>query len=349
MRSAEIPKKEAAQTLSPSEVSARKFAATLSLVVGILILLAKFWAHNITNSQAAYSDAMESIVNVLTAGLSLFVIYYSALPLDEDHPYGHGKVEYFSSAFEGGLIFFAAFFILYGAVRALIQGNALNDLSEGTLILAVAGTANLFLGFYLKAVGKKNRSPALIASGEHVVSDFWTSAAVVVSLITVQFSGLEWLDIFVAFAAGGYLAWTGIKLIRVSISGLMDEEDVGLLKELAAVFERHAGQGIIQIHHVRIIRAGWFHHIDAHMVVPEFWQINEAHEKLDEFEKQFIEDYSYSGEANFHLDPCRRNYCSSCDLPACPIRLKPFEKRQPIEVSDLRSFTEPGEKRARKS
>lgn len=333
-----------AHILSPKELSARKLAASLSLIVGILILLGKFWAFNLTDSQAAYSDAMESIVNVLTAGLSLFVIYYSALPVDEDHPYGHGKIEYFSSAFEGGLIFFAAFFILFGAVKAYFDGRPLQELTHGTLILAFAGVANLLLGFYLKHTGKKNRSPALIASGEHVMSDFWTSAAVVVALIVIKFTGLEWIDLIVALAAGGYLAWTGIKLIRSSISGLMDEEDVGLLKELASVFDRHAGQGIIQIHHVRIIRAGWFHHIDAHMVVPEFWQIHEAHEKLEKFEADFIHDYSYSGEANFHLDPCRRNYCSSCDLPACPIRQKPFEKRLAIEVADLRSFTEPVER-----
>lgn len=329
--------------LSPIEIRARSMAAIVSLVVGIVVMVAKFWAHNLTDSQGVYSDAMESIVNVMAAALSLFVVYYSARPVDTDHPYGHGKVEYFSSAFEGGLIFFAAFFIIVEAVKALMNGPQLHDLGAGTVILTVAGVTNFLLGLYLRQVGRRYNSAALVASGEHVMSDFWTSAAVIASLVVMNYFGWFWLDLTIAFAAGIWLAWTGIRLVRESISGLMDEEDLSLLKQLAEVFQRHAGHGIIQIHHTKIIRSGWFHHIDAHVVVPEFWSVEEAHDKVKAFESKFISDYKYDGEANFHLDPCERKYCSVCDYNECPVRQSAFVERMPVRLADLRSPVEPKE------
>ncbi|MEK6556347.1 MAG: cation diffusion facilitator family transporter [Bdellovibrionota bacterium] len=327
--------------LSPAEVRARKWAAILSAVVGTLLLFAKFWAYNLTHSQGVYSDAMESIVNVATGLFSLFVIYYSAQPKDQNHPYGHGKIEYFSAAFEGGLIFFAATFILFEATQAIYEGRQLLELSTGTVILALAGVSNCILGLFLKRVGQRYRSNALIASGEHVLSDFWTSAAIIVALILIQITGEQWIDIVAAYLAGLYLAYTGFHVVRESISGLMDEEDLTVLKELADVFNRHMGDGIIQIHYVRIIRSGWYHHIDAHLIVPEFWRIDETHERLDRFENSFIQDYSYGGDANFHLDPCRRAYCDTCDLPNCPVRQKPFVAKRVITVDELRSPIEP--------
>jgi cation diffusion facilitator family transporter len=330
-----------ADQLSTAEIQARKWAGVLTVVVGTIIMLAKFWAYNLTESQGVYSDAMESIVNVATGLFSLFVIYYSALPKDQNHPYGHGKIEYFSAAFEGGLIFFAASLILFEATHALYEGRALNELSTGTVILAIAGVCNFLLGLFLKRVGHRYRSSALVASGEHVISDFWTSVAIIVALVLIQITGLKWIDTVAAYVAGMYLAYTGFHIVRQSISGLMDQEDLGVLNELADVFNRHMGNGIIQIHYVRIIRSGWYHHIDAHLIVPEFWRIDETHERLDAFEKGFIKDYSYGGDANFHLDPCRRAYCESCDLKNCPVRQQPFGKKRAITVDELRSPTEP--------
>ena len=327
--------------LTPEQERARKLAALLTALVSIVLLVAKFWAYNVTNSQGVYSDAMESIVNVATGFLSLFVIYYSARPKDQDHPYGHGKIEYFSEAFEGGLIFFAAGFILFEATQALFTGQDLHDLGEGTIILAVAGFCNLFLGLYLKKFGARHKSHALVASGEHILSDFWTSAAIIGALILIQITGLTWIDIVAAYGAGLYLAWTGFRLLRESVSGLMDEEDLNVLDELAQTLNKHMGSGIIQAHYVRIIRSGWYHHIDAHLIVPEFWRVDETHDRLTAFEKKFISDYPYQGDANFHLDPCRRAYCRTCDLANCPVRQEPFERREPVTVEALRSLAEP--------
>lgn len=327
--------------LSQKEERSRKKAALISLSVGIVLMLSKFWAHNMTGSQAILSDAMESIVNVVAAGLALFVVYYASRPADEDHPYGHGKVEYFSSAFEGGLITFAAVLIVLEAIKNYFSGNDLKQLSAGLLIVAIAGVANLLLGLFLIEEGKKSGSTALRASGKHVISDFWSSVIIIGGLGLVMLTGFHWLDSVLAFLVGLFLAWEGIKLVRESVGGLMDEEDPGILEELAKIFDQIEFRGIIQIHHVRTIRSGWYHHIDAHVVLPEFWDVSTIHGVMLQFEKAVISNYKFGGEMNFHVDPCRRVYCHACDLVNCKIREAKFVEKIPNTVEHLRSQDEP--------
>ena len=327
--------------MSQAELKYRRKAALLSLVFGTLIMSAKFYAYKLTGSQGAFSDALESIVNIFTAAMVLFVIYYSAKPADEDHPYGHGKVEYFSAAFEGGLITLAAFTIFYEAVQSILSGHELQSLQQGSIWLIGAGVANFILGMAMVRMGNKANSPALRGSGHHILSDVWTSVGVVVGLFLVQLTGFKSIDLAVAILAGAYLDWVGLKIVKNSIGDLLDEEDVDVLEELAEVFGKHAGQGIIQIHHTKVIRSGWFHHIDAHVVVPEFWTVHEAHDRLNLFEKSVISDYKYKGEMNFHIDPCLKNYCKNCDLTYCNIRKHEFEKPLPVLLEHLRSKEEP--------
>lgn len=323
----------------------RKKASLISLIVGIALLLLKFWAYNLTRSQAVFSDALESIVNVVAASLALFVVFYATKPADSDHPYGHGKVEYFSAAFEGGLITFAAVFIVVEAVRAYIAGHRLYHLDQGLPLVAFAGVANLLLGLYLIRTGKSNQSVALKASGHHLLSDFWTSFGVALGLLFMFITGQTWIDSLIALAVGGYLAFTGIRLVRESIGGLMDEEDPELLRDLAKIMESHLTYGIIQVHHVRVIRSGWYHHIDAHVVVPEYWTVSDIHDRVLAFETAVINNYQFDGEMNFHVDPCRRAYCRVCSVKDCPIRVEKFEERLSILLEDLRSLEEPDEYR----
>lgn len=330
-----------AHKLSESEFKARRMAALVSLLVGISLLIFKFWVHNFTRSQAVFSDAMESIVNVVAASLALFVIRFSNKPADQEHPYGHGKVEYFSAAFEGGLITFAAIFIIVEAIQSFLRETQLQQLSVGVGMVLAAGVVNLLLGLYLVRVGKKNRSQALQASGWHVMSDFWTSFGVSLGLVLVLFTGLTWIDPAVAIIVGVWLGWTGIRLVRESIASLMDEEDLSSLESLAKVFNNHKGNGVIQIHQVKTIRSAWFHHIDAHIVLPEFWSVLQMHSRMLDFEKKVIQDYPYSGEMNFHADPCRRAYCRVCDLKDCPVREEDFKEKLVIQIEDLRSQHEP--------
>jgi cation diffusion facilitator family transporter len=333
----------ASDQLNEQEQRRRQKAMAASAAVGVVLMFAKFWAHNLTNSQAIFSDATESIVNVIAALMGLWVIWYSNKPIDEDHPYGHGKVEFFSAAFEGGLIAFASVVICTEALRTWMKGEPLHELNLGLLVVGAAGIANLVLGLFLKNRGKELGSAALRADGAHVIADFWTSAAVIIGLGLTAVTGWHWLDHALALGVGLWLAWTGFRLVVDSFGGLMDREDLEVLNSLARSFEKSLQPGFIQIHHVRVIRSGWYHHIDAHVVMPEFWDVGRVHEAINDFEKAVIKHYEYGGDMNFHVDPCRRAYCRVCEVKDCPIRQEPFVSAMPVVLEHLRSPVEPKE------
>ncbi len=324
------------ETESPvKDARLRLQAAVLSLIVGAALLGVKFFAYSITGSTAVLSDAMESIVNVAAALFALGGIVFAGRPADRSHPYGHGKIEFFSAAFEGGLIAFAALLIVYQAVQGFVRQPEIRQLDAGLGITFGAGVVNAALGWFLVSAGRKAHSLTLVADGQHVLSDFWTSLGVVVGLGLVKVTGLVWFDPLVATLVAVNLAWTGVKLVRHAAGGLLDEVDAGLLRRILRVIEANAGEGIIRLHHLRAIRAGRFHHVDAHLVVPEFWPVERAHDLVEKFEQIVIGKLRVEGEIVFHTDPCRRSYCEVCDLPDCPIRVAQFVARAPLSVEEV--------------
>jgi cation diffusion facilitator family transporter len=310
-------------------------AAQISFFVSVAVLLIKIFAYFKTGSTAVLSDALESIVNVVASFVALLVTKAVQEPADEEHPYGHGKLEYFSSAFEGGLVAFAAIAIGFSAVRALFLSSQLSQLDVGLVIMVVAGLINLALGFYLRTIGRKHHSAALQASGAHVLSDVWSTVAVVTGLLLVKLTGWNWLDPVVAIVVAGLLLRQGYSIARESVGGLIDEMEPEALTQISRSFEDCRIAGIIDIHNLKIIRSGRFHHIDAHVVVPEFWDVLTAHNNTEEFEKAIIHKYPYEGEIAFHVDPCHKQYCRSCEIEECPIRVSPFEKRRDFMASQL--------------
>jgi divalent metal cation (Fe/Co/Zn/Cd) transporter len=129
--------------------------------------------------------------------------------------------------------------------------------------------------------------------------------------------------------------------VRRSAGGLLDAEDREILENLVEIVDRERATGIIQLHHVRVMRSGRYHHIDAHAVVPEYWDVAEAHSRTSDFEAKIMADYPYSGELHLHVDPCRRAYCRVCDVEACPIRRMPFEHLHKISIEELTHPEEP--------
>jgi cation diffusion facilitator family transporter len=321
----------------------RSKASWISLLASIVIFAMKVGAYYLTHSTAVLSDALESTVNVIAAFVALVVLRIVAQPADEDHPYGHGKLEYFSAAFEGGLIFFAALMIIRESVDAIIEHRTSHQLESGILVMALAAVFNLALGIYLKRTGEKERSEALKASGAHVISDVWTSVGVIVGIGLVVVTGLQWIDPVVAIAVALNLAYEGYKIARKSGGSLIDEVDTDVLQELAEALQQNRTAGVIDIHHLKIIRSGRFHHVDAHLVIPEYWNIAHAHTVCDEFEAQVVQDYPFDGEIAFHLDPCKRAYCRECKMADCPIRRTPFEKQEPFTVAHLITGPKPTE------
>ncbi|HWP65790.1 MAG TPA: cation diffusion facilitator family transporter [Candidatus Limnocylindria bacterium] len=311
-------------------------AALASLGVGIVLLGGKYVGYVYTGSAAVLSDALESIINVVAAIFLLATVVFAGRPRDRDHPYGHGKIEYFSAVFEGGLISFAALLIAWYAVMDLLRGPAVRQVELGMLITLVCGLGNAALGWYLIRTGRREQSIGLVADGHHVLSDFWTSAGVVVGLLLVRVTGFVWLDPLTAIVVAVNLAVTGGRLVRNAAGGLLDEEDTRLLSELVRAFESRRDPGLIRIHSLRAIRAGRFTHVDAHLIVPEYWTVEQAHRMVDAFEQRVLDSCSVEGEIAFHTDPCARALCRLCEMPDCPVRQAPLETRPPLTIDEAR-------------
>ncbi|MBI2962818.1 MAG: cation transporter [Deltaproteobacteria bacterium] len=310
-------------------------AGVISLVLAAAIFAAKFVAYQITGSTAILSDALESIVNIVAAAFTLASLTIASRPADPSHPYGHGKVEFLSSGFEGGLIAFAALVIVYQALQALWSGHEVAAIEQGLALVIVAGAANALLGYFLLRTGRRTNSPAIEADGLHVLSDFWTSLGVVVGLVLVRVSGWQPLDPLVAIAVGGNLAVVGARLLRGAVGGLLDESDPALLDKLTSVIHTVRTPGIIAIHRLRAIRSGGVVHVDAHVVLPRFWSVVQAHDFSDAFELDVVRGISQDAECIFHLDPCRAVYCSNCRVAPCPVRAHPFVEERDWSLATL--------------
>ena len=313
---------------------ARVRAGAVSVVVGFALLWVKFYAYQTTGSAAILSDAMESIVNVAAALVALGAMVVASWPADRNHPYGHGKVEFMTAAFEGGLIAFAALLIVTHAVRTWIVGSEIRDLDYGIALTLGAGLANYLLGAFLIRTGRQQSSIALVADGKHVQSDFWTSAGVGVGLGLVIITGRTWIDPLVAILVGIHLATTGWRLVREAAGGLLDEEDPDLLQQILDAIGAADLPGVIRVHFLRAIRSGNFRHVDAHLIVPEYWTVDRAHDLADELERRVTAALTGEAEILFHIDPCKRELCGQCDVEGCPIRLEPFAGKTELTLEE---------------
>ncbi len=313
----------------------RKQAALISVLVGFGMLGMKTTAYLLTNSAAILSDAMESIVHVFATSIALYSIIVSSRPADESHPYGHGKVEFFSAGLEGGLIIVAAFAIIYAAVRDLILGRALVDLDTGMLLTLAAALVNLLLGWFLIKRGKATDSLTLVADGKHVLTDSYTSFGVVAGLGLVYMTGLTILDPLVAIAVAINILFSGYKLMRVSVGGLMDEVDRPTLKRINEIVHRLRTSEWINMHHLRIMRSGRLHHLDFHLIVPFYWSVEKSHAFQGEIVKKVVSEMNNNATVLTHLDPCFESYCFSCSVEPCPERRSPFVRQAEWTISSM--------------
>jgi cation diffusion facilitator family transporter len=315
-------------------------AAIVSLLVACGLLGVKYVAYVMTGSTAILSDALESITNVVAALFAVGVLVFAGRPADRNHPYGHGKMEFFSAVFEGGLIAFAAVVIVWKSVQNLRAGTAVREVETGIALTVAAGLVNALLGWFLVRTGRQLHSITLVADGKHVLSDFWTTVGVVVGLALVRLTGKPWFDPVAAIVVAVNLAVTGALLVRRAAGALLDEEDTALLTQLLGAFEHSFRPGIIRVHRLRARRAGRFTHVDGHLIVPEYWTVEEAHEATDAFAARIIDALPFDGEIIFHDDPCRRALCSICDVEACPVRVDPFVTRPPLTLDEVVSADE---------
>lgn len=307
-------------------------AAWLSFSIGILMLLMKMGGYIITNSAAVLSDALESVVHVIATGIALYSTVLIARPADRRHPYGYGKVEYFSAGAEGALIVIAAIAICYEAAVDLLRGSQLKDIDVGVWIVAAAGGINLLLGYYLIRTGKRTRSLVLEADGKHVLTDSFTSIGVLIGLLLVKLTGVVILDPLFAIAVALNILFTGYHLVRQSLDGLMNTVDTETLERTVEAVNNVRSQEMIDLHRLRAWRAGEKRFIDFHLTLPHYLPLDRTHEFQDRLTKAVVSEFHDQAELLLHLDPCNTALCKFCEVPDCQVRHEPFTEKNEFTI-----------------
>lgn len=289
-------------------------------------MVGKFLAWWLTGSTAILSDAMESIVNVVGGLFSLYALWLSARPSDREHPYGHGKVEFLSSGFEGGLIFMAGFAIIYAAVENLFSPKALSHLDYGILLTVGTGATNFVMGFLLEKRGKKNSSPAMITSGKHLQSDAWSTAGLLIGLGLIWLTGLWWLDSVIAIIFAVLIIVTGYREVKRSIGGILDAADFVVIDNVLAIVSKNRRENWIDLHNLRAIRYGPNLHIDCHVTLPCYLTVEEGHDEIEIMRLLLANQHHQPTELFIHADPCLPTSCKICGKTNCPVRSEPLRE-----------------------
>lgn len=300
-------------------IDIKKRAAIISLSIGIGMFIFKMSAYLITGSTAIFSDAAESVVHVMATSMALYSIILSSKPADDSHPYGHGNIEYFSAGIEGLLILIAAVFIIYTSIVAIINGPELQQLGIGAIIISIASTVNLLLGNYLIRTGRKTNSLTLIADGKHVLTDSVTSFGVIAAVLLVIFTKILILDPIIAIIVALNILFTGWKLIRESIGGLMNEANPTTFNKLADKLIQIKKDYWIDIHELRFWQSGDKVFIDFHLILPYYFNIKQTHEEENLIEAELQKDFSHA-DLKIHLDYCVPQLCKFCIYDDCKVR-----------------------------
>lgn len=287
----------------------------------------KLLAWYITASNSILSDALESIVNIIAGAFTWYSLWLSAKPKDKEHPYGHGKIEFIAAGFEGSLIIIAGIAIIVKSIYNFKNPQIIYSLDAGIYLTFFAGLVNYITGDILVKKGKKKRSSAMIASGKHLKSDAYTSVGLIVGLLLVIFTHQYILDNFIAIIFASLIIWMGIKIIKNSLSGIMDENDETIINELSLIFNACRNENIIDIHNLRVIRYGTQLHIDCHATLPYYFNLQQAHDILDNIDKTINKKMGASVEFFIHTDPCIESSCFICEKHDCAVRKNKFVKK----------------------
>lgn len=287
------------------------FYIHLSLAAALASITLKFLAWHFSGSISLLSDALESLVNLAGAIFALLMLKLAATPPDAEHPWGHNKAEYFSSGFEGSLIFFAAGAILWTAIPRLFDPQPLEALSIGLWFSVFSTVINLATALTLRNAGKRLHSVVLDADAAHLMTDVWTSAGVIIGLLAYVLTGWAWLDPVIAILVAVHILSEGWRLMRGAVGGLMDqamdEEEIRMIRDIL----RSYAPRDIHYRHLRTRRSGTrrFAHVD--ILVPGDWSVEHAHTLLDEIEARIAAEV-HNTQTTTHLEPV---YCALKEAP----------------------------------
>jgi len=307
----------------PKTDSPQVRTARLSFVVAMVLLVVKMGAWLLTGSAAILSDALESIINVVAAAFAVLSVTVAETPPDDRHPYGHGKIEFYAAWFEGMLILLASVLIFWESWDKIFHPEPLPNLGSGIALLVAAGLVNLWLGVLLTSRGKRSGSLTLIADGEHVLTDVYTSGGVLIGLGLVAVTGWLWLDGLIACLVGCNIAWTGVDLVRRSVAGFMNESDPALLENICTLLRDNRHPSWIDIHRLRAFKSGREIHVDLHLILPRDLRLAEAHEQVVAMEDLLRKGLGPEADIMIHADPCADGRCPVCDVDPCDMRVNP--------------------------
>jgi cation diffusion facilitator family transporter len=291
------------------------------VALGFVLLLIKFIAYFITDSNAILSDALESIVNVATGIFAFFSLWLAGRPKDKSHPYGHGKIEFISAGLEGALIIVAGLFVIGKAIYNFIHPQQVQNLEIGLLLAALTGIINFIMGYVLQERGKKSNSILMTASGKHLMSDAYTTLGLIVGLVLVWLSGQSGVDNIVALLFGVYIISVGFNILREALAGIMDEADEKVLSQLLLVLNQNRQADWIDMHNLRLIKFGSRYHFDCHITIPWYYNVKQAHTIMEKLENTICDNFSES-EVFIHTDPCLPNSCKVCRKTDCSVRVE---------------------------
>ncbi|KEO73876.1 cation diffusion facilitator family transporter [Anditalea andensis] len=307
-----------------------------SFIISVVLLILKFYSYYITNSTAILTDALESIVNVVASGFAFYSIYLSSIPKDTNHPYGHGKIEFFSAGIEGVLIILAGIFIIYQSVYNFFFIEDLDSLPIGIVIIAFSGIINGLLGYFLIKNGRELNSLTLEADGKHIMTDAFSSAVLVIGVSIIYFTGYYILDSFFSLVFAIYIIYTGYFLVRKSVAGLMDEADPLAMDAVVYTLKKHRKNNWIDIHNMRVQQYGTDRHIDLHLTLPYYFDLKMVHDEVESVENVLEDEMRGYVEVFVHADPCVPSQCCHyCQVENCAVRQEPLQKKITWDIINL--------------
>jgi cation diffusion facilitator family transporter len=285
------------QTVNVREKNFKTQGIILSL--GLFLFGVKFIAWFLTDSVSILSDALEGIINIVTGTFGLYALYLVKLPSDDNHPYGHGKAEFVTAGVEGLLIMLAGVYIAIEGSVALFYPRSIGRIDLGIFLISVAGMVNFALGWYALKKGKENKSFALESTGKHLISDAYTTLGITMGLLVMHLTGELWIDALISVILAALLMRMGYKIVRKSLSGMMDEADEELVKEIIEILGRNKKPEWVRFKGIRVIQSGSIIHIDGFVYLPPDFTVFAADQTLREIHDLLVLNFGDGTETAF--------------------------------------------------
>ena len=317
-------------------------------IVGAILMISKFVAFFITGSVSIFTDAMESIVNVVAGIIGVYALWLCLHPADNEHPYGHGKVELISSIIEGMMILFAGILIIIEAAERFLNPADVRQIDVGLVIVVIAAAVNFAMGMNAIRKGKANGSIALEASGRHLCTDTYSSVGIIIGLGLMYILGLMghdvwWIDPVTAVIFGVFIIYTGINVMLKSGGRIMDAADRELLVEVTRAFNHVRVPEIIDIHHLRVVSYGALVHIDAHMVVPEDVTMKRVDEIRGYIINEIVRVIGPGADITIQAESCDCASCAHCAEVDCHDRKAGYANMVKFNLGTVTSEKSPSQ------